>query len=264
MDALRHLEVVIPPTLGGLTFIEQLQRRSLQLCSSPKVPWLSGSSGNDLYLLRGSCGSWGCPSCGARNGKQWLARMLNHMNINKGSGHWYFLTITAHENMRGQTQSIKNIRKGWKKLYNRMRYKYGISEYVKVWEFHTDGSFHLHVLIRKKIGKKWLKNNSRQCGMGYMCDSTRSKNPGQVAGYVAKYLIKSFENFERYEKGMRRIEASRDWLPLPKFDSDIDNWKIFVTRDSQDRNALEAKKLGRKLIDVRPSELKVNKIIDLS
>jgi len=253
-----------PPLLGGLTFIEQLQKQSLQLCSNPKVPYLSGNKDMKVYLMRGSCGSWGCPSCGARNGRQWLARMLNHMNIHKGSGAWYFLTITAHEKMRGKDASIVNIRRGWKRLYNRMRYTYGISEYVKVWEFHEDGSFHLHVLIRRKIGKKWLKKNSRECGMGYMCDSTQSKNPGQVAGYVAKYLLKSFENFEKYEKGMRRIEASRDWTPLPELTSDIVNWTVFQSREGQDRGAENAKRHGYEIVDIRPSEAKVNKTIDLS
>jgi len=264
MDSLPLSLPWTPPTLGGLTFIEQLHAASVQLCSNPAVPYLSGSKENKMYLMRGSCGSWGCPSCGARNGKKWLARMLNHMNTHKGTGSWYFLTITAHEKMRGQHASIKNIRAGWKKLYNRMRRKYGISEYVKVWEFHEDGSFHLHILIRRKIGKKWLKQNSRECGMGYMCDSTRSKNPGQVAGYVAKYLLKSFENFEKYEKGMRRIEASHEWTELPELMSDIQNWTVFQSRDAQNRGAENSKKHGYEIVDLRPSEAKVNKTIDLS
>lgn len=253
-----------PRALGGLTFIEQLQTRSLKLCSNSRVPYLSGRSADALFLVRGSCGSWSCPSCGARNGSRWLARMLNYMNKNKGTGAWYFLTITAHEKTRGQTASIANIRQGWKKLYNRMRHTYGISEYVKIWEFHADGSFHLHILIRRKIGKKWLKNNSRACGMGYMCDSTQSKNPGQVAGYIAKYLIKSFENSEHYERGMRRIEASRNWDELPDLASDIQNWRVFQSRDAQDRHAVEARGAGQSVVDLRPSELKINKIIDLS
>jgi len=178
---------------GSLTFIEQLHAQSVQLCPNPSVPYLSGIGQNDILLIRGSCGMWSCPVCGAKRGKQWLARILDGMRV-LNHKRWYFITLTAHENWRGTEPSLKNLRQGWKKLYNRMRRKYGVSDYVKVWEMHKDNTFHLHILIARKIGKKWLKTNARQCGMGYMVDSSKSKNGGQIAGYIAKYLLKGYEN----------------------------------------------------------------------
>ena len=263
VDASHNAIVVNPsPVFGdGLTFIEQLHALSVQLCPNPKVPFLTGIRKKEAILLRGSCGSWSCPVCGSRNARQWQARMLNHMNKDK-SGRWYFLTVTAHEKMRGTTASVKNIRAGWKKLYNRMRRKYGVSEYVKVWEFHKDGSFHLHILIRRKIGVRWLKNNSRQCGMGYQVDSSRSKNAGQVAGYCAKYLIKSFEHADKYPKGMRRIEASRNWTPLPEPESDIESWIVSQTRDGQLRSAEQLKMRGLKISDKVPNEDRIIQAIE--
>ena len=243
----------VPPT-GGLTFIEQLHALSVELCPNPKVPLLIGTKDKKAYLLRGACKLWSCSVCGASNGRKWLARILNHMNKNKGTGRWYFLTITAHEKWHTPQRSIKNLRQGWKKLYNRMRRKYGVSEYVKVWEFHKDGSFHLHVLIRRKIGKKWLKDNSRECGMGYMCDSSASKNPGQVAGYCAKYLIKSFEHADKYEKGMRRIEASRDWEKLPELASDMETWEVTHSREYQKKRGMFYRNLGYSIVDRYPTE----------
>lgn len=204
---------------------------------------------------------WSCPVCGARNGRKWLARLLNHMNTHKTSGRWYFLTITAHKKMRGASASLINLREGWKKLYNRMRRKYGISEYVKVWEYHKDKTFHLHILIRRKIGKKWLKDNSAECGMGHQCDSSKAKNPGQVAGYVAKYLLKSFETASHYPKGLRRIEASRNWTKLPEIESDMDKWIISQTRDGQKLTAQKLKSDGLKIIDRVPTDKLIDEIM---
>lgn len=253
---------LVPPREGGLTFIEQLHALSVQLCVNPKVPYITGEKDSTAYLFRGSCKKWSCPVCGARNGKRWLARLLHHMNETKTNGKWYFLTITAHRKMRGQEASLKNLREGWKKLYNRMLRKFGISEYCKVWEKHKDGSFHLHVLIRKKISKKWLKDNAVQCGMGYQVDSSKSKNEGMVAGYIAKYLLKSFETAIDFPKGLRRIEVSHNWMKLPELlESDLE-WTIHRKREDQDHYA-KFLKLERKfsIKDFRGSIEREDRII---
>lgn len=239
----------------GLTFLEQLHAVAIVTCSNPAVPYITAIDGKRAVLTRGSCGSWGCLECGARNARQWLARVLNHMNSVSKVKRWFFLTITAHKSWRGARASRKNLQQGWKKLYNRMRRKYGCNEYVKVWEYHKDGSWHLHVLYGRKVGKKWLKDNSAECGMGYMCDSSASKNAGKVAGYIAKYLLKSLDNSHMYEKGMRRIEASRSWAKLPElFKPERVEYLIHQTREGQDRTIahLSVSKLTS-VIDRRPA-----------
>lgn len=254
---------LLSPPSGGLTFIEQLHASAIEFCPSLKVPWLSGykHSEKKIYLMRGSCKRWACPVCGARNGRKWLARILQHINHISNRPRWYFLTITAHQKWRGASSSRKNLQRGWKKLYNRMRRKYGVSEYVKVWEFHKDGSFHLHVLIGRKIGKRWLKDTSVECGMGYECDSSKVKNGGQIAGYVAKYLLKSFENADKYAKGMRRIEASRNWHKLEDPTSDMDEWKIHQTKYGQDIEKAKAKQRRYAIIDRTPDVNQYDEII---
>lgn len=245
---------VSPPeaSSGGLTFIEQLHALSVQLCEHEKVPYLTAIRNNRAYLMRGSCKKWACKTCGARNAKRWQARILNHIN-KSGKATWFFLTVTAHENWRGAIASVKNIRQGWKKLYNRMRRKYGISEFVKVWEFHKDGSFHLHILIKRKIGKRWLKDNARECGMGYQVDSSASKNAGMVAGYISKYLIKSLDNATKYTKGIRRIECSRNWEKLPDLGGSSDyEWVVSANRTAQDKKARIMKMSGVVVTDMRP------------
>jgi len=231
--------------------IEKLYQQANELCPHDRVPWLVGINSDKIVATRGACGLWSCRVCGARNGKKWLARILDGMR-QLGEKSWYFITITAHEKWRGLESSLKNLRQGWKKLYNRMRRKYGINDYVKVWERHKDGSLHLHVLIAKKIGKRWLKDNARQCGMGYQADSSQAKNGGQVAGYVAKYLLKSYNEGADMPKGLRRIECSRSFPKLPDNTSTNDlEWIVTFTRSEQD-DAIRRNQLNRTLVDLRP------------
>jgi hypothetical protein len=247
----------LSPRTGGLTYIEQLHALFVQLCASNRTPYITAynEKHTKALLYRASCKQWSCPSCGAFNAKKWIARILKHLNLDESKKKsWYFLTITAHKKMRGAVASRKNLVEGWKKLYNRARRKYGISEYVKVWEFHKDGTFHLHILIARKIGKKWLKDNSASCGMGYICDSSKSKNPGQVAGYCAKYLIKSFEHADKYARGMRRIECSRNWTKWEDKQTDDDMsfglWRPEL-RDKQSKEAKRLSRVGWKIFDMR-------------
>jgi hypothetical protein len=140
-----------------------------------------------------------------------------------------------------------------------MRRKFGISEYVKVWEFHTDSSFHLHVLIHRKISKHWIAKNSAESGMGYICDISPAKNLGKVAGYISKYMLKSFACAEMYPKSLRRIEVSRDWSKLPDAGkSEFDKWIVFLSRDAQDRRMEVDKIRGLAIIDRRPVLLTVD------
>lgn len=146
-------------------------------------------------------------------------------------------TLTAHEKWRGRDASVKNLRQGWKKLYNRIRRAFGTNHYVKVWEMHEDGSFHLHGMVDAQISKRWLKRNARQCGIGYQVEIHLVDNAGKVAGYIAKYFMKSeFEQDkgEPFPKHLRRIEVSRSWVKLPDLQADSDwKWIVNQTRDGQ-------------------------------
>lgn len=209
-------------------------------CTKETRPYLTGvgTAEGVAILLRPDCKCWNCPKCAARNARRWIARIINHMNHNKGKN-WQLMTLTAHEKMRGEA-SIKNIRKGWKKLYNRIRDTFGVSDYCKVWEHHSDGTFHLHAIVdvqNKKFTKRWLKNAARACGMGYMADLRKIDNAGIVAGYVAKYFLKS-EAVGAMPRGLRRIEVSRNWEKLPDLVAENNfSWIINETRDGQLRTA---------------------------
>lgn len=234
----------------SLTFIEQLHVVSQNSCTKESRPYLTGVSEkeNVAILTRPSCKMWNCPACAARNAKRWIARVINHINRTGFLHGWRFMTITAHERWRG-VSSVKNLRSGWKKLYNRIRRLYGVSDYVKVWEQHEDGSFHLHVLMDAPILKKWLKKNARSCGMGYQVDVQDVDNAGKVAGYISKYMVKSGLGLE-YPRGLRRIEVSRTWLKLPDLKADtIISWFINQTREGQVRTAQVFYERGFEIVD---------------
>jgi len=238
-----------PPT-GGLTFIEQLHAVATDSCSKLNRPYLVGVSEPDnvAILVRPPCKMWNCQSCAARNAKRWIARIINHINKYQYAT-WRFFTLTAHENWRGREASVKNIRQGWKKLYNRIIRRYHASHIVRVWESHQDGSFHLHGFINCRISKRWLKKHARSCGMGYMVDIQGIRNAGQAAGYVAKYFLKS-EVIGQYPKGLRRIEASRNWTKLPDLQADtLLTWFVQQTRDGQINRAQTFYDRGFDIID---------------
>lgn len=246
-DAVKNVQSQI-----GLNFIEQLHAIANSNCIRENRPFLTGISEPQrlAILTRPSCKMWNCPSCGAKNTKRWIARIINHIN-RVGIVHgWKFFTITAHEKMRGIQSSVKNLREGWKKLYNRILRKFGVSSYVKVWEAHNDGSMHLHGLMDANIAKRWLKNNARECGMGYQVDVRPVENAGQVAGYISKYMVKSGLQNE-YPKGLRRIEVSRDWTQLPDLKADtLLNWLLNSTREGQIATAQRFYERGFDILDM--------------
>ena len=234
----------------SLTFIEQLHAVACEECETLNRPYLVGVSETDkiAILLRPPCKMWKCKTCAARNARRWLAKIINHVNIYE-SANWQFVTLTAHEKWRGVQSSVKNIRTGWKKFYNRLLRRYGQFFYLKVWESHKDGSMHLHLLMSLKLKKSFVKKHARQCGMGYQVDIQGIRNAGRAAGYVAKYFLKS-EVIGSYPKGIRRIEASRNWTPLPDLKADtLLTWFVQQTRDGQISRAQTFYDRGFDIID---------------
>lgn len=243
----------------GLTFIEQLQMLSKNPCTKESTPYLLGVNENEhkTILSKAACKCWDCETCGARNARLWIARILN--GINSLGFSLSFLTLTSHRRHRKQ-RSLACLRQGWKKLYNRIIAKLGKTAkslyMVRVWEQHKDGSFHLHVLISVNFGTRWAKNNARACGMGHQADWRDIENAGMVAGYVAKYTLKNSTTTRggvKWPKGLRRVEVSRNWPKLPDMEIVSGyNWIIKETRLGQLMSAVNWRDVGFQLIDLVP------------
>jgi len=243
---------------SGYTFLEQLQKLSLEKCKNlEKTPYLTGkdNENNKAILLHATCHLWSCETCALRNARVWIARIIE--GCNRLDGEWSLLTITAHRKWR-KVKSLANLRQGWKKLINRIIYETKEDEYplyyVRVWEQHKDGSFHLHVLINKMLGTRWAKDSSAECGMGNQADWRKVDNVGQAAGYVAKYTLKNAHIARggvEWPKGLRRIETSRNWPKLPeKYKENDYMWMINSTREGQLKTAEYLEFEGYKVIDL--------------
>lgn len=237
---------------GGLTFLEQLNELASENCSSPNVPYFYRIDENDqkVEYAKGTCNMWSCDSCGARNAKRWIARVIDGCN-KLPAKHWYFATITAHRKWRGSHRSLLNIRNNWNQLRMRMmRLTNAQGEdfyYARVWEAHHDGSFHMHLITNATVNTRWLKDNSAQCGLGYQAKYDEVVNAGQVAGYISKYMLKAMPNATWYPKGARRIEVSRNWIDWKK--SDSDEWFFIQSFEQAQWHADKYKALNWKVFD---------------
>jgi len=216
--------VNVPPT-GGLSFIEHLRANALEKCPKTVGMYVVGVNHQEkkAMIFTPNCKQWSCEVCSLKNAKRWIARIIN--GVNQLGGDWYMLTLTSHEHMRGTEKSLKCLRDGFSKLYDRMKRRFGSISYVKVWEMHEDKTLHLHFLINVKMPKKWLKDNARACGLGYQIDVHEIDNAGQVAGYVAKYTLKNAAFLPEMPKGLRRIQASLNFPKLPQINSFSKDWQ---------------------------------------
>lgn len=150
---------------------------------------------------------WTCPYCAEVNKNLWIARMLYATETIGGD--WSFVTLTAHRKIRGESASHKNLAEGWNRLNLRAKRAFPAFSYVRVWEHHKKGAFHAHILWSGRPSKRWLKDNSAECGMGFMADSSELKSDRfRAVFYVAKYMTKEEQKFP---KGVRRIVCSRNF-----------------------------------------------------
>lgn len=188
-------------------------------------------------LVRLSCKMWGCPYCGPQNAISWRAYLLDRFNKSMRDEQWCFLTITANPKMHKTVRaSLVNLQWGWKRLYDRLKLRFGRAalQYVRVFEQHLSGRFHMHLLmnigvyydqwefvIKSELDEhrhpdcRWLRMACAKLGMGWRCHirrvwerDTKTQNVGLVVGYLVKYLGKQMVDLDM-PKHQRRIQTSR-------------------------------------------------------
>lgn len=196
-------------------------------------------TGQKVLLVRLRCKQWSCDFCEKKNRQMWRAHL--HQKMPKIGGNWSFLTVTAmgidHEN---QT-TLNKIMSSWDRLLKRLKRAYGAFEYVRVYERHKSGEFHVHLLIsyipddflddsswkfeRTRKGFKWsmvkryrgigyqnLHDASIAVGLGAITDFTPLVGENgaffdvvHVVRYVTKYMSKNLANMPKHT---RRIQCS--------------------------------------------------------
>lgn len=231
-----------------------------------------------ITLVRVSCKMWNCPCCREKNARNWRAYLLDTFNKRLGHEHWCFFTITAHKNAHNHSaeMTIRNLQQVWKPLYDRLRRFYNKRlEYVRIFERHASGRFHMHILINVGLeydkagfvirGKtdefrhphnRWLRMACAELGGGWRChirrvwdDQKRSTNVGLVVGYILKYMGKDMASFA-FPKHQRRVQTSRNIGSPARNAKGVGTW--VHKREIGQTYLVEAK---RQIVDMTTSEI---------
>lgn len=228
-----------PGISGGLkNYIEQFHRNDG--CNTPKRPWMIATNHalNHLLFFRPTCKTWNCPACGQDNAEHWIRRAeIGTKQLLEQGWKLDFLTLTPHEKLT-PAQSFYVLPRAWKKLH--IRYQREIagrdpgSYFVVPERMPKSGKVHSHFIITGGLTQRWWKNNARECGLGYQCESKQINSIGP-AGYVTKYLTKTLT--EQWPKGRRRVNTSRNWPVVPKSE-ELVGWEFSTHATDQQLSLL--------------------------
>lgn len=166
-------------------------------------------------ITRANCNLWECPECKIRLRDKWVLRAQMGVREFIGDGlRVDFVTITSHEKLTSFSQTDYVWRIAWGKLYDALKRKAMRLEYMIVPEKHKDGRMHVHALWTAGVTKKWLKDNARKRGLGYMVDVSQVHNANDASKYVTKYIGKDLGG--DVPKGFRRVRVSQGWTDIPE------------------------------------------------
>jgi hypothetical protein len=142
-----------------------------------------------------------------------LRAELGAREILRRGDHLDFVTLTSHEALRDFAHTERVWRVAWGALYAALRRQVEQFDYFTVPEKHKDGRMHVHSLWNADVSKKWLKNNARRRGLGYMADVSHVLTPTYAVRYVTKYIGKSLG--DDVPPHFRRVRVSRGWADIP-------------------------------------------------
>lgn len=212
--------------------------KKLKQCPRQGTPYLVGDSvkQSKRKIFKARCKQWDCPYCAEINANTHYNRIASAIYFYmKEKQEFQFVTITCHEKWRGTDASVKNWRKNKDKLLARVRRRYkkdsdSPCNYVYIPECHKDKTIHIHGLFSGDFGTRWWKDNARQCGLGYMAESSKLVGVLQAVNYINKYITKEIGKAQTV-KGFRRIAYSQGFRALPRHESDYD-WRMLQRDES--------------------------------
>lgn len=183
-----------------------------------------------VIIYQPRCKKWSCAYCAEVNKAHWAIRCYHGAEVLQSQGRQLmFVTITCHEKLT-VSQALYVWPKAWKKLSARIAYREGRGRaYIAIAEQHKTGKLHVHMISDWTFTNRWLKQNARNCGLGYMNEISPIETPKRAAWYVTKYLSKSLRILV-WPKGFRRVNASQNWPKLPK--AELSGWEYDVIKDA--------------------------------
>lgn len=248
----------------------------MNFCENFNAILLADDTQNNRRLLtRTRCKQWTCKYCAEVNRKQWNARIIDFINKHKDLS-WSWFTVTAHSAKRGAKKSLENLRGLWEKLVKRIKRNFdGKIHYVRVFEKHKDGSYHIHCIIsvhwtelkirKSKDGKTtshdvWLDKQIRELGGGFYSHAANfdGQHAGYIAGYVSKYMTKLDADYKAELGRIRHIQTSQGWDKLES-ESELE-WQM--KSGYYERDLIDDIKLKRPTVDIQTGEMMTYDVFD--
>lgn len=209
------------------------------------------------------CCSWKCPECSERLKDQWLLHSQHGATVLMERGiKLYFATITSHEENRTFAAGAKVFPDAWGKLHKRLNRTASTREYILTPERHKDGRLHMHAIWTFPVTTRWLKDNGRECGFGFMNQIGRRGHEDeeittvrQVAEYVSKYLAKQLG--DDAPARFRRVRTSKGWekMPLPESETSGLTWQYIGGNGALLSAYEECERAHLTMIDIRTGEI---------
>lgn len=222
-------------------------------------------------IIRLRCKQWSCEYCAKENQSMWRNHLLKTMT--PLSDHWTMLTVTCMGQDHRDMVTLKRLMQNFDRLMKRLQRAYKRFEYVRVYEQHKSGEFHMHVLCgfecqstidewcyddqgrEKYVGKHYqdMLAHVMACELGEIFDckpivdnSGTSQSSVYAVRYISKYLTKAVG--ATMPKGTRRIQTSQK-IGSPKITSSLE-WTmksgVFID-DIETQNWYDMQKQGAKI-----------------
>lgn len=172
----------------------------------------------DMLVARAGCDQWSCPVCSKKLQRMWRGYL--NSRIAELGGNWSFMTLTAHSAAHENGWTLANLRDAWKPIYDKIRNSFAAQkpiEYIRLFEKHKSGAFHIHVLWRLDLDpftemNDWIKSVVTANGLGWKCEwkaIERGTEAQKIAMYITKYMTKDAQGLGDMPKGLRRVQTSQ-------------------------------------------------------
>jgi len=217
---------------------------ALSFCTNyPVVLTATDQQKKETYIHRARCKQWSCDYCSNVNRRLWMYRIGAEIEGDDKPDEWHFWTLTLHgrDHAGGAVHSLMVWRKHWDKFMKRVRRMSRGKKlrYVRVFEPHKSGVFHVHMLAnyapddvvchiepdgRENWRSQALTDHLSALGLGWRHD-VRPLKPfgdlslaGTIASYLGKYLTKDIQSSVRRSlqiadmSRVRMIQTSLGWF----------------------------------------------------
>lgn len=167
-----------------------------------------------------------------------------------------FITLTSHERLKTFAATAAVFPLAWAKLYACWKRKTPGLAYAMIPECHEDGRLHVHMIASTEVRQKWVKDNARKRGLGFMADVQPLESVGKAAAYCAKYLGKGLGAIA-LPPHFRRIRLSQNFPTNDPDNGRIRDFDWLVCRSPAALWAAceECQKLGYNMVDLETGEV---------